>query len=79
MATYYFHLHENGEITADEHGFEFPDDESARRHAVAGARSIMAEELLTGTVCLSCHIDMENADTGAWTTIAFRDVISVIS
>ncbi len=60
MAQYHFHLHDCGCRVEDEEGSVFPDQASARQHAILCARDVIAAEVLTGRLCLGCHIEIEN-------------------
>lgn len=51
------------------------DTESALQAAIRQSWRIMAEEVARGRLCLSCHIDIENADTGERTRVLFRDTL----
>jgi uncharacterized protein YabE (DUF348 family) len=43
MPKYFFNIREGDELSKDEEGAEFPDDESARAEGEAGAREVLAE------------------------------------
>jgi hypothetical protein len=58
VARYFFHLHECGVFIPDEEGQELDDAEAARRQAVLEARHVMAAEVQTGKLCLSCRIEV---------------------
>jgi hypothetical protein len=77
MTRYFFHLHECGTDTPDGEGKELPDLAAARDHAEAAARGIMCSEVIDGTLCLSCHIEIENRDSGERTIVRFRDTVQI--
>lgn len=77
MTIYLFHLHERGAVTRDEEGQELPDIAAARAHAETAARSIICSDIEDGELCLECHIEIENRDTGERQEVAFRDVVHV--
>ncbi|KQS02191.1 hypothetical protein ASG11_15545 [Sphingomonas sp. Leaf357] len=78
MTHFLFHLHECGVVTEDEEGRDLPDFESARHHAEIAARAIICAELEDGDICLGCHIEIENRDTGERHIVAFRDVVRIV-
>ena len=43
MPHYYFHLRRGSELTIDDEGQTFPDNDSARAEAVVSVREILAE------------------------------------
>lgn len=47
----------------DEEGFELPDAEAARVHAVAGARSLLAEDIKSGAANLNDFVEVTD-ETG---------------
>jgi hypothetical protein len=77
MHRFYFHLHECGETTKDEEGRELPSFEEAFRVAVEAARSLMADEVIRGRLCLSCHIEIEDSYGIALATLPFAEAVSV--
>jgi hypothetical protein len=46
---YFFHVF-NDETSLDEEGIELPDLETARAHAIKGARSLMSDSLKRGRI-----------------------------
>lgn len=77
MTRYFFHLHECGKLTVDEEGSKLPDLAAAQHHAKTAARAIMCSEVVAGDLCLSCHIEIENRDSGERTEVRFRDVVHI--
>ena len=77
MPKFYLDLHECGVTSADEHGFEFPDVDTARAQALAAARSIMAAEVQEGRLCLDCRIEVRDADRQSVMTLPFRSAIKL--
>lgn len=77
MTLFMFHLHECGTLTPDEEGKELPDLAAAQTYAEAAARSIMCAEVEQGGLCLSCHIEIENGDSGERTRVWFRDAVKI--
>jgi hypothetical protein len=51
MATFYFDLHENGRVIADEEGVERVDLCQVRASAVKAAREVMCAEVSEGCAC----------------------------
>ena len=77
MPHYHFHLDECGSVTPDLDGSDHADLPAARDAAATAAREIMCEELKTGHLCLSCHIDIADADGRQLSRLEFSDVVSV--
>ncbi len=77
MPLYRLNLNECGVVIHDVEGIERPDLAGARDAAIAGARDIMAAELGEGRLCLSCHIEIEDAAGVIVLTVPFRDAVSV--
>ena len=77
MARFFFHLHECDGVTIDDEGLDLPDLAAAQHHAEAAARDIMGSEVVDGELCLARHIEIENCDDGARTTVAFRDAVRI--
>ena len=77
MTKYFFHLHECGVVTQDDEGREMSDFESARCYAETAARAIICSEVEDGDLCLGCHIEIENGDSGERHVVEFRDVVRI--
>lgn len=77
MKRYFFHLHECGTLIADEEGRELPDVSVARRDAVAAARSVMADEVLSGRLCLSCCIEVKDSEANLVLTVPFSEALTI--
>jgi hypothetical protein len=77
MLRYHFNLHECGSVLSDEEGLVLPDDEAARKNAINEARSIMAAEVRSGKLCLSCCIDIRREDGEPVASVLFKDAVSV--
>jgi hypothetical protein len=77
VAHYYFHLDQCGSVTSDLEGLELPDLGVARATAIAAARDIMAGELVTGSLCLACWIDIADAEGKVLLAVPFKEAIQV--
>jgi len=77
MPLYRLNLHECGIVLHDVEGIERADLAGARDAAITGARGIMAAELGEGRLCLSCHIEIEDAAGAIVMTVPFGDAVSV--
>lgn len=77
MSLLHMHIHHCGMLARDEEGLELPNLETARREAVAGARSIMVDELRKGQLCLACHIEIEDSDGRLLATVPFREAVTL--
>ena len=77
MTQLLFHLDECGDVTLDEEGVDLPDIGSAMAVAREAARAIMAAEVGTGHLCLSCHIRIQDGAGRQLATVPFRDALDI--
>lgn len=77
MTQFYFHVHECGVVTEDEQGAKLIDLASAFQVAIRKAWSTMAAEVASGKLCLACHIEIVNAETGERTRVPFRETLQI--
>jgi hypothetical protein len=77
MARYHFNLHQCGTTIADEEGLEKPDLESVRHEALMSAREIMCNEMMSGKLCLSCHIEVQDAAGQVVHVLPFKEAVEV--
>ena len=56
---------------------DHPDIGSVRLSAIQAARDIMAAEVKAGQLCLSCHIEVFDAEGLQVLTLPFKDAIGV--
>jgi hypothetical protein len=49
MPPYYFHLRHGSQLTIDDDGQDFPDDDAARAEAAESIREILAEAIFAKT------------------------------
>ena len=77
MARFFFHLHECGTVTLDEDGLEHADLADARDEAVRSARDVMAAEVLSGHLCLSCYIEVADENGDKLLVIPFDQAVQV--
>lgn len=77
MALFHLHVFQPDVVAQDEEGVELPNLDAARQEAVRGARSIMCEELGTGSLSLDCHIDIEDSSGQVLATVLFREAIAL--
>ena len=63
MPLYFFHVCTGSECVEADEGLDYPDDDAARWAAVAGARSLIAADVLEGAIDLSGRIDVAD-DSG---------------
>lgn len=76
MARYFFDLVNGLGLTRDEEGAELPDDDAARRAAIAQVRPILAEEVRAGSLDLSGRIIVRRSD-GIIFELRFDQVIEI--
>lgn len=77
MTKYFFHTNLCGDFTPDPQGQTMIDTASAIQAAIRKSWHIMADEVSRGRLCLSCHIEVENADSGDRTIVRFRDALRI--
>ena len=77
MARYYLNLYNHGGPVLDEEGHEVRDLEAARAQAIAGIRSILAEELLHGRLDLGGRMEIVDESGRILATIPFREAVIV--
>jgi hypothetical protein len=76
MPPYYFHLY-NDMVVMDEEGRELPDMAAAREHAIEGARSLMAEQIMAGRLRLQHRIEVADEEGRVLMTIPFRELVNI--
>jgi len=77
MARYFLHQRGGRHEIPDEEGHEAVDLDAARARAIAGIRSILAEELLAGYLALGERIDIHDARNRLLASIDFPDAFQV--
>lgn len=77
MNRFYFNLHECGDVTTDEEGCELPGLDAAHKVALIQARSIMSAEVQDGRLCLSCRIEVLDADGRLALTVPFTEALAL--
>ena len=77
MPLFYLNLNECGSLTVDDEGYELANLDAARGAGVAAARDIMAEEIKSGTLCLSCRIEVTDANGVVLMVVPFKDGVGV--
>lgn len=77
MPRYFLHIRGGREDFEDSEGLVLPDLEAARHQAVAGARSILCEEVMNGHLHLDERIDIEDEARELLLSVHFRDVVQI--
>lgn len=77
MEHFYLHLHECGDVIADEQGQELPDLEAARQIAIASARDVMCAEVAEGRLCLGCSIEISDHNHVHVLSVLFREAVKI--
>ena len=77
MPLYRFNIHNGNGLTEDEEGRELPDAEDARAEAVAGIRSILAEDVLDGRLDLRGRIEVLDEQGRPLFSVAFADALRI--
>jgi hypothetical protein len=77
MQHYFFHVQNGQGYTRDDEGRELRDLEEARREAIIGIRSILADELTSGIVDLRGRLDICDRDDALLLSVAFHEVVEL--
>ncbi|WP_380784418.1 DUF6894 family protein [Sphingomonas sp. R86520] len=77
MARFFFHLNERGKVTQDDEGRELADRSAAYKAAIVDARSIMAADLLGGSICLGSHIDIMTSEGERVQKVSFKNAVII--
>lgn len=77
MPRYHFNIHNSVGFVPDEEGRELPDLDTAREEALKGARSLLAEEILQGTVDLKGRLEILDEAGRLLFTIPFAEAVAV--
>ena len=78
MTRFFFDLHEGGrEAVIDEEGAELAGLAAAREHAIAAARDIMAAQVSSGHLYLSCAIVVRDDNGNSVTAVSFAEALAI--
>jgi hypothetical protein len=77
VSRFYFHVCNGSGFTEDGEGRELPDLEAARAVALAGARDIMAAEMLRGEIDLGSFIEVEDEEHRLLFILTFDEAVSI--
>lgn len=77
MERYFFDLSECGTVCVDEEGVELAGLAEAHDRAVLAARDVMCGEIFSGRLCLSCSIDVRDAEGRAVLVLPFSEAVIV--
>ena len=78
MPHYFLHIYNGSGFVEDEEGLELPGLDEARKKAVEGIRSLLAGELLDGSIDLRGRIEIAAADGKRLAVVPFRSTVAVI-
>ena len=76
MPRFFFHIYDEA-VIRDEDGIELADSEAARAAAVAGARSMMCDQLSRGRLSLHHRIEVEDGAGCTILVLPFADAIAI--
>ena len=76
MALYFFHVRGCMAQAEAGQGLEFPDADAARAAAVSGARSLIAADVINGTLDLTCRMDVADEQGQILFSVPFNSVVS---
>lgn len=75
MPSYFFHIHDAGEIIRDEEGSVLPDVQSARTEAIQSARDILAEHVRAGDVVDGRRFEVADETGKVLFVVPFADLV----
>jgi hypothetical protein len=73
---FFFHVFDDAEMLDDE-GLELADAEAARGAALAGARSMICDQIKNGRLILHHRVEVEDAAGAPVLRLAFGDAIQI--
>ena len=76
MSRYFFHLHENGTIVADQEGRAL-DRTALRDSAIRDARYILSNDILEGRISLDGCIVVEDEQRREVVRVPFREAVTI--
>ena len=76
MPRFFFHIFDDA-VSRDDEGVELADAEAARRTALAGARSMMCDQLAAGRLSLHHRIEVRDEQGDEILTLAFGDAVTI--
>ena len=77
MTRFYLHIHNGIGLSEDEEGCECPDLEAARNEAIRGIRSLLAAELIEGSIDLCGRIEVADEAGRIVAVVPFRDAVEL--
>ena len=77
MPLYFLHIHNSTGFVEDEEGQELADPDQARAKAVEGIRSMLASEVLKGSIDLCGRIEIADDGGSAVAVVPFSDAVAV--
>ena len=77
MRRYFFNVHNGTGLTEDQEGLELLNLEAAREQALLGIRSLVGEELETGTIDLNGRLDICDDQGSVLLSVPFKEAVKV--
>ena len=74
---YFLHLYDSGGICADEEGHDLPTLAAARSMAIAGIRSILAEDVMDGRLGIGGRIVIMDTSSHVLATVGFNEALEI--
>jgi hypothetical protein len=78
MPRYYFNIDNSIGYLADEEGRELAGPDEARREALKGARSILAEDVLQGKIDLRGRLEVKDEAGRIVLTLPFSEAVELL-
>lgn len=78
VPVYYFHVRGGASDSEGEEGLEYPNDDAAKDAVIAGARSLIAADVLDGILNLSSRIDVMNEHGAMLFSVPFSAAVKRI-
>ena len=76
MALFYFDVY-NDDVTLDDEGAEFADEQAARAHAVKEARVLAADTVLHGHLVRHHRVDIRDENRRTIDSVSFEEAVQI--
>lgn len=77
MMRYFFKVCDVDGVACDEEGFDLTDAKAARAHAIAGARSLLAEDIKSGSANLNDFVEVSDEAGGTLFRVRYGEAVEI--
>ena len=78
MERYFYHISNGNGYTRDDEGQELPPDRTVRDVALLSVRSLIGDELMTGTIDLKGRIEVTDAEGACVLQLPFIEAVEIL-